>query len=178
MNGKSTKQLKSQRGIAMMVALLALLLLAAIGMGLMFMADTENSVNNNYRDSQKAYFAARAGAEQARLLMAADVNIKAKAFGLDGKMPSSVLNTGMIYLMNPTSGEAIDPTAAAGNTLAANPYLDDQLCWEKYTGIVLTAGTGPCGSNSQAGQLLTTSYIFYQRDHAGARLKRGRRYAV
>jgi Tfp pilus assembly protein PilX len=94
MNRKSTKQMKSQRGIAMMVALLALLLLAAIGMGLMFMADTENSVNNNYRDSQKAYFAARAGAEQARLLMASDVHIKAKAFGLDGTMPSAALNTG------------------------------------------------------------------------------------
>jgi len=40
MNGKSITRLKSQRGIAMMVALLALLLLAAIGMGLMFMADT------------------------------------------------------------------------------------------------------------------------------------------
>jgi hypothetical protein len=160
MNGKSTKQMKSQRGIAMMVALLALLLLAAIGMGLMFMADTENSVNNNYRDSQKAYFAARAGAEQARLLMASDVNIKVKAFGLDGKMPSSVLNTGMIYLMNPTSGEPIDPTAASGNTLAANPYLDDQLCWEKYAGIVLNAGTGPCGSNSQAGQLLLNNASF------------------
>ena len=160
MNAKSTKQLKSQRGIAMMVALLALLLLAAIGMGLMFMADTENSVNNNYRDSQKAYFAARAGAEQARLLMATDANISAKAFGLDGQMPSSALNTGMIYLTNPTSGEPIDPTAAAGNTLAANPYLDDQLCWEKYTGIVLTSGTGPCGSNGQLGQLLLTNSSF------------------
>src|SRR5438105_5126732 len=160
MNGKSITRLKSQRGIAMMVALLALLLLAAIGMGLMFMADTENSGNNNYRDSQKAYFAARAGAEQARLLLAADANTKGKAFGLDGHMPSSVLNTGMIYLMNPTSGEAIDPTAASGNTLAANPYLDDQLCWEKYTGIVLTSGTGPCGSNNQAGQLLLTNTSF------------------
>jgi hypothetical protein len=160
MNRKSTKQMKSQRGIAMMVALLALLLLAAIGMGLMFMADTENSVNNNYRDSQKAYFAARAGAEQARLLIATDANINAKTFGLDGKMPSSVLNTGMIYLVNPTSGEAIDPTTAAGNTLAANPYLDDQLCWEKYAGMVLTAGTGPCGSNNQLNQLLPNSAAF------------------
>src|SRR5579864_7892386 len=161
MNGQSIKQMKSQRGIAMMVALLALLLLAAIGMGLMFMADTENSVNNNYRDSQKAYFAARAGAEQARLLMAADANIKAKAFGLDGFMPSSVSNTGMIYLTNPTSGEAIDPTAASGNTLAANPYLDDQLCWEQYAGMVgLVSGTGPCGSNNQASQLLTNNASF------------------
>src|SRR5437868_5824192 len=160
MNGKSITRLKSQRGIAMMVALLALLLLAAIGMGLMFMADTENSVNNNYRDSQKAYFAARAGAEQARLLMAADANINAKAFGLDGIMPLAASNTGMIYLTNPTNGEAIDPTAAAGNTLAANPYLDDQLCWEKYAGLALLTGTGPCGSNTQAGQLLLTNTSF------------------
>jgi len=79
MNGKYTKRLKSQRGIAMMVALLALLLLAAIGMGIMFMADTENSVNNNYRDSQKAYFAARAGAEDARLLLVKDNALNASA---------------------------------------------------------------------------------------------------
>ena len=160
MNGKSIKQMKSQRGIAMMVALLALLLLAAIGMGLMFMADTENSVNNNYRDSQKAYFAARAGAEQARLLIATNPNINAQAFGLDGIMPSSGSKLGMIYLTNPTSGENIDPTTASGNTLAANPYLDDQLCWEKYTGMALLSGTGPCGSNNQLGQLLTTSGSF------------------
>ena len=162
MNRKSTKQTKSQRGIAMMVALLALLLLAAIGMGLMFMADTENSVNNNYRDSQKAYFAARAGAEQARLLIATDPNINAKAFGLDGFMPSAASNTGMIYLTNPTSGEAIDPTTGGvvNPSLANNPYMDDQLCWEKYVGLVLVAGTGPCGSNSQAGQILTSNASF------------------
>jgi Tfp pilus assembly protein PilX len=156
MNRNSIKQLKSQRGIAMMVALLALLLLAAIGMGLMFMADTENSVNNNYRDSQKAYFAARAGAEQARLLLSKDANVNAQAFAMDGKMPSSLANTGMFYLLNPTGTEAIDPTAATAN----NRYLDDQLCWEKYASLVLTTGTGPCGSNNQPGQLLTTNTAF------------------
>lgn len=161
MNGKNTKRLKSQRGIAMMVALLALLLLAAIGMGLMFMADTENSVNNNYRDSQKAYFAARAGAEEARLLMATDANLKATALGL--AMPASNVPGGMLYLTNPSSSDGttitastIDPTAASGTT---NPYLDDQLCKEQYN-LGLTTGSGPCGSNSQGGQLLTnaTSY--------------------
>ena len=160
MNGKSAKQTKSQRGIAMMVALLALLLLAAIGMGLMFMADTENSVNNNYRDSQKAYFAARAGAEQARLLMSSDPATKAKVFGLDGFMPSTASNKGMIYLMNPTSGEPINPTGGGGVTLSANPYLDDQLCWEKYVGLTLTAISGPCGSNNQLNQLMMTNASF------------------
>ncbi len=38
MNRKTRTHLKNQRGIAMLVALLALVLLAAIGMGLMFIA--------------------------------------------------------------------------------------------------------------------------------------------
>ena len=155
MNGKITKRLKSQRGIAMMVALLALLLLAAIGMGLMFMADTENSVNNNYRDSQKAYFAARAGAENARLLLVKDATLNANAMALNTNSPFQ-----MIYLENPTNGEAIDPTTAAGSTLSTNPYLDDQLCWERFANLTLTPGAGPCGSNGQTGQLLTSSTAF------------------
>jgi Tfp pilus assembly protein PilX len=155
MNGKNIKRLKTQRGIAMMVALLALLLLAAIGMGLMFMADTENSVNNNYRDSQKAYFAARAGAEDARLLLAKDAALNATAMALTPNSPFH-----MIYLKNPANAEAIDPTTASGSTLATNPYLDDQLCWERYANLNLTAGAGPCGSNGQGGQLLTDSSAF------------------
>jgi Tfp pilus assembly protein PilX len=157
MNGKNTKRLKSQRGIAMMVALLALLLLAAIGMGMMFMADTENSVNNNYRDSQKAYFAARAGAENVRLLLKSGGSLNTSAMGLT--MPSAAANTGMIYVKNPTSAEAIDPTNAAGATLGANPYLDNQLCWEKYTGLAtLTPAptAGPCSGT----QLMSSSTAF------------------
>ena len=155
MNGKTIKRLKSQRGIAMMVALLALLLLAAIGMGLMFMADTENSVNNNYRDSQKAYFAARAGAEDARLLLVRDATLNANAMALNTGSPFQ-----MIYLKNPTGTETIDPTTVAGSTLATNPYLDDQLCWERFAHLNLTPGAGPCGSNGQGGQLLTDSTAF------------------
>jgi Tfp pilus assembly protein PilV len=160
MNGKNIKRLKSQRGIAMMVALLALLLLAAIGMGMMFMADTENSVNNNYRDSQKAYFAARAGAEQARLLLVKDATVNAKAFALG--MPTSAAQTGMVYLTNPTGGEAIDPTTlgASSPSLATNPYMDDQLCWERYANLGLTPGTGSCGSGGSGTQLLATNASF------------------
>jgi Tfp pilus assembly protein PilX len=155
MNRKTKTHLRQQRGIAMIVAMLSLVLLAAIGMALMFMADTENSVNNNYRDSQKAYFAARAGAEQARLLLATDPALNNSAMNLT--MPTTGANTGIIYLKNPTNGEVIDPTTATAN----NPYLDDQLCWEKYTLMpTLTSGTGPCGSNGQTNQLLTDSSSF------------------
>jgi hypothetical protein len=156
MNQQNTKRLKSQRGIAMMVALLALLLLAAIGMGLMFMADTENSVNNNYRDSQKAYFAARAGAENVRLLLANGKTLNANALALS--MPGQLVPTkGIMYVLNPTSAEIIDPTSAPGPN---NPYLDNQLCWEQFTGLAnLTPAptAGPCSGT----QLMSTSTAYF-----------------
>src|ERR1700745_147193 len=98
---------KSQRGIALIVALLALVLLAAIGVGLMFMADTENSINNNYRDAQKAYFAARAGAENVRLLLAPGGPLNAPALALT--MPSGISPTGVMYVINSIPPSAIDP---------------------------------------------------------------------
>lgn len=161
MSPKTKTHLQKQRGVAMIVALLCLVLLAAIGMGLMFMADTENSVNNNYRDSQKAYFAARAGAENVRLQLAGSGSLNAAALGLT--MPVAASGSGMIYVKNPTAGEPIDPTAASGTTLLTNPYLDDQLCWESYAGLALSAGTGgPCGGTSGQSptQLLQASTSF------------------
>ncbi len=137
---KSVNRLKKQKGIALIVALLALVLLSAIGVGLMFMADTENSINNNYRDAQKAYFAARAGAENVRLLLAPGGPLNAPAQALT--MPSSALPTGVIYVKNPTSGEAIDPKTGAD--LIANPYLDDELCQERFANLGLAAMQGPC----------------------------------
>lgn len=148
---KSTIRKKAEQGIAMMVALLALLLLAAIGMGLMFMADTENSINNNYRDAQKAYFAARAGDEDVRVLLAPKGPLNATAMAMDGVMPSKTSNTGVIYVMNPAAGEAVDPTS--------DPYLDDELCQEQFANLVaagITAGSGPCTGS----QLIGSSSYF------------------
>jgi len=136
------KKTKAQRGIAMMVALLALVLLAAIGVGLMFMADTENSINNNYRDAQKAYFAARAGAEDVRVLLAPGGSLNGAVNALS--MPSNGSSAGVIYIKNPTSGETVDPKANG-------TYVDTELCQEQFSSLVnsgITATTGPCAGLS------------------------------
>jgi hypothetical protein len=65
-------------------------------------------------------------------------------------MPSKTSNTGVIYVKNPTSGEAVDPTTASGADTNANPYLDTELCQEQFTSLVLsgvTATTGPCSGS-------------------------------
>ncbi len=78
-------------------------------------------------------------------------------------MPLAASGTGIIYVKNPTAGEAIDPTTVTGATLTDNPYLDDQLCcwrstldWPRW----LPGTAGPCGSNSQSTQLLSSSTAF------------------
>jgi Tfp pilus assembly protein PilX len=58
-----------ERGVALFFSIFALLLLTAIGAALIFMASTETSVNSNYRQEQMAYFAAKAGVEEARARM-------------------------------------------------------------------------------------------------------------
>src|SRR5260370_24232096 len=68
-------------------------------------------------------------------------------------MPQSGSQLGVIYAINPTNGEAVDPKANP-----ANPYVDDELCHEGYGGMNLAAGTtgAPCGIG--AGELPTTNY--------------------
>src|SRR5262249_16293977 len=154
------------RGIAMIMALLALFLLALIGIAFMTMTNTENSANRNYKDSQKAYFASRAGLESARALLVPPNAITglgagslyAPAKALDGQMPART-GESMIYW-----GNSADPAAGDINPLSGNT-LDDELCQELYGGLGLTAPTQPtwsaqaaafpCGSGG-SGELLTS----------------------
>src|ERR1700688_1859955 len=64
-----------ERGVALFFSIFALLLLTAIAGALIFMASTETSINSNYRQEQTAFFAAKAGIEEARArMMPADPN--------------------------------------------------------------------------------------------------------
>jgi len=57
---------KSESGIAMIAALFALLLLTAIAVGMMYMANSETQVNANFKSSERAFWGARAGLEETR----------------------------------------------------------------------------------------------------------------
>ncbi len=119
----------------MLVAMLAVVLLAIIGLGFMFMADTENSANNNYKDAQRAYFASRAGLESVRNMLSFGSPFAAQA-ALMGP-PAQNVPANVIYVEN-SNGAAVDPTAGA--------TLDDELCKEQFPGLGLAAGAAgaPC----------------------------------
>jgi Tfp pilus assembly protein PilX len=139
-----------ERGVALIMALFALLLLSAIAMGMMFMANTEMSVNNNYRDSQQAFYASQAGLTEARLRIMNDATAGTPmGAGMPNVTPTILPAAGNIagatYITNPLGAEFVVPW----NQTAGYVYRDDQFCKERYgiTGGNANAGTAglPCG---------------------------------
>jgi Tfp pilus assembly protein PilX len=56
--------IRDERGVALVVALLSMLLLSALGIGLMMTTTAESMIATNYRDSGEALYAADAGIER------------------------------------------------------------------------------------------------------------------
>jgi len=140
MNDQNRKARNSQGRVALLLCMFALMLVSAIDLGLMFMSDVETNINSNYRSSQQAYYAARAGLEEMRDRMRYGV---ANGITAPTTMPSSSSTAGVIYILNADgSGTAVQPWNAS------NKYFDDELCHESFSGLGLTATTRdiPCST--------------------------------
>lgn len=150
---------RRERGIALLIALFALLLLAAVAFEMMYVADVETAVNDNFRSSQRAYDAAWGGLQEAReRLMPTNVNPHL----IVGPPALPGVAGSILYVRNPgmnTAGAAevatdIDPTNAA------NRYFDDELCHENFVGaggapLLVNPGIGiPCAAGPPAGSVL------------------------
>jgi len=133
---------KKQKGIALLFALLTLLLLSAVAMGFIYMSNIESQVNQNYQTQEVAYFAARAGIEEARdrMMTGAVPYSLSPLVGTNyvpTQLPSSGSNLGVTYILQNAS---IDPTAA-GST------YDDDLCHEySFGGMSQGAANVRCTS--------------------------------
>ena len=144
-------QRNSERGIAMFLCLFALLLLSAVGMALMFMGDTETSINSNFRSSQAAYYAAKAGLEEARDRIRYGTVSPPNPAGYTTIALPNVLPTvgspyGVYYITNPGVVNGVPEVIQPWNW--ANKYHDDELCHENFTGLNLpvTPLDVPCTS--------------------------------
>jgi Tfp pilus assembly protein PilX len=63
-NTTSARHPRNERGIALIVALLAITLMTALGMALMLTSQTETLISANYRDSMEGEYVADAGLER------------------------------------------------------------------------------------------------------------------
>jgi Tfp pilus assembly protein PilX len=155
---RKRKVRSQERGMALLVALLALLLVSAIGMGMMYMSTTETSVNANYRDTQRAFFSMRAGLEEMRDRMRLDAPTPVtlpNLVGTNANMPSAATAGSIVYILNPSSAsDTVSPT------VATNAYFDDEFCHETFTGISYTGVVSgvPCNNTQAVPLAAVTTY--------------------
>jgi Tfp pilus assembly protein PilX len=135
----------SERGIALIVALMLLLLISAALMGMIMMSNTETNVSANFRDEQTAFFASKAGIEEVRDRMRSNApnSLITNTFftpsptpppGTPLPLPGTA--NGVLYITNPAPGETVTPWLPLGTN-----YPDNEICQE----VTCTSGV-PTGS--------------------------------
>src|SRR5438270_7774654 len=148
---KARAQARGERGIAIITALFAILLLSAIAFGLMYMADTETAINANFRDSQQAYYSARSGIQEVRERMRPAIASGA-TLTLNPSLPTTVPNgattTGVLYVLN----GAVTPWASA------SAVRDTEICHENFSPVVAVAGFTNPGVGTPCTPPTTTYY--------------------
>ena len=114
-----------ESGMALLIALMALFLISAIGLGMMYMSTGETSINANYKDTQLAFFAMRGGLEEARDRLRSNSPSSIAPLLTTMALPGG--NNSIVYITNPSAGETVDPRRYINGT---NQYFDDELCHE------------------------------------------------
>lgn len=139
----------SESGVALLIAIFTLLLITAIGAGMIMLTNTETSTSANFRDEQTALFAAKAGIEEARDRLRLGA---ANSLSNPSVLPTAKLGqvNGLLYVLNPTGAEADTPWNTTGTA-----YPDDQICSE-----VTLMGVA-CGTNPAAPYATTTASATY-----------------
>lgn len=150
----STRKKQDQEaGVALILAIFALLLLSAIALAMVFSSNTETSISVNYRDKHSAIYGALAGLQEARDRihpftgdLGAGTNLSAGGLKIVPTALPSTAAPNVLYLINPAPGETVAPWNPS------NKYFDTELCHESYfvtnLGVTSVAAGTPCPATS------------------------------
>jgi len=111
---KATRE-KGEQGIALMVAMFALLTLTLIGLAMLTRATTEVLINDNFKRAKTNYFTAEAGTEEARFRLTP----LAAGNRIDTAFSDVTASTRVVYIR---ANASFDPT----NQSASNRYRDSE----------------------------------------------------
>jgi hypothetical protein len=142
-----------QRGVALLMALIALLIIGAITAGAILLSDTETSVSSNFRDEQLAFFSAKAGVEEARDRMQKGVTDTLRTASLPTTLPGTAGS--VLYILNPANGETVAPWNGSSSTT----YPDDEIC--KETSTIACSSNLPSLSSCSSWCVSTTASSVY-----------------
>jgi hypothetical protein len=130
---------RSERGIALILAIFTLMLISVIGTALILTAGTVSAIKANYKSSMQAFYDSKAGLEEGRsrlLSLHTDANNNADAINsCVFPTPTSPMPTTQVcYIINPavdSSGnptETVNPTdLSSGNLYADREYAQESL---------------------------------------------------
>ncbi len=156
-----TKAKSSERGVALIVALLTLMLLSALLMGMIVASNSETNISTNFRDEQTAFFAARAGVEEVRDRMRpnATPTLATSTYFTTSPTPLAGAPNGVLYVTNPANGETVTPWLTTGTD-----YPDDEICKELTCvgGVPIGAWYVPAqssGASYAAAPVLTWKWV-------------------
>ncbi len=129
---RRARLVRDEQGVALIIALMASMLLTALGIALIMVSNTETQITANFRNSQEALYAADAGIERVvqDLLMVPRWNDI-----LTGTLTSGFVDGTMTPTM-PGGGAQIDLTTATAQlqseTDAANLWGPNNPVWRLY----------------------------------------------
>lgn len=127
----SKSDCRQERGVALLLSILALLLVTAVATGMVFMSSTEGTINSNFKSEETAYFAARAGTEEVR-----DRMLVTSANSINALLPTTLPSTtgGVLYILQ--SGVNISNVTDFSSSNANPSWVDDELCHDfNYGGM-------------------------------------------
>jgi len=133
-----------ESGAALLIAIFALMLISVVAIALIVSQGTDSALAGNYRTSISAYYAAVAGLEEARgrLLWKNPDYFDGPTSPNPGFMPmAGVLPamqlTDVRYILNPASGETVDPTSANPANYPDTDY-GNEMGWQLSAANVVT----------------------------------------
>jgi hypothetical protein len=114
-SSRNHRKKNRQSGVALLIAIFTMLLIAAIAMALVVSSGTETSLASNYRATTSSYYAAVAGIEEARgRLLPGNPNTITASLPLTGS-PAYLPTNQVVYIVNPGIGET------TGNVMTTYP---------------------------------------------------------
>jgi Tfp pilus assembly protein PilX len=158
--------INEERGVALVVALLSMLLLSALGVGLMMTTTTESMIATNYRDGGEALYAADAGIERVMqdLLTVPDWNRllaqdNARTSFTDGADPGNrTLPDGSSFnLLSATNMLNCGKTAAC--TIAEMNAWSKERPWSANNPRWRLIGYSPIADIIETGTVLSQMYV-------------------
>ncbi len=125
---------RSERGVAIVIAIFTLMLISVVATALVLMAGTESAIKGNYKSAMHAFYDAKAGLEEGRgrLWAGSPNSVASCVFPAPGKMMPV---TRVCYIVNPSSNEVVNPLDLS----ATNPYADTE--YRQEWGVAVTDAT-------------------------------------